>query len=152
MTDICLQATGAYARFGVNAKNGIVYSIHRKSSKSNEPQRSKDELPQICSSSDLAWGLWNRAAVPNYDITNIKCFESVNVFNLETAYSIIPKALRLRGEHDGAKLWPGTSFQPFKREGENKDKEEVALVLISTLFLLCPSVSIFLTCPCDRIS
>lgn len=109
-------------------------------------------LPKFRSSSDLAWGVWNRAAVPNYDTTNIKYFVAVNVVNLETAYSIIPKALRLKGEHNGAKPWPGTSFQPFKRERENKDEEEDALALIGTLFLPCPSISIFHTCPRHRIS
>lgn len=81
--------------------------------------------------------MWNRAAVPTYDITNIKYFVAVNIVNPDTAYSIIPTALRLRGEHNGAKPWPGTSFQPFKREGSNKEEEEAALALIGKLSSLC---------------
>ncbi|KAF1919171.1 hypothetical protein BDU57DRAFT_443135 [Ampelomyces quisqualis] len=137
VTDTRLQATGAFARFGVNAKDGIIYFIHRRSPESTDSRRSKDELPKILSSSDLAWGMWNRAAIPTYDIMNIKYFVAVNIINLDTAYSIIPKALRLRGEYDGAKPWPGTSFQPFKREGPNKEEEEAALALIGKLSLLC---------------
>jgi hypothetical protein len=99
VTDRSLQATGAYARFGVNAKDGIVYFIHRKSPESTDSQRGKDELPKIRSSSDLAWGMWNRADVPHHDIKNIKYFVAVNIINPATAYNIIPKALRLRGEY-----------------------------------------------------
>jgi hypothetical protein len=79
--------------------------------------------------------MWNRAARPNHDMKNIKYFMAVNIINPVTTYDIVPKALRARGEHKGAKPWPGTSFQPFKQEGDNQDEADAALALIGKSFV-----------------
>jgi hypothetical protein len=96
--------------------------------------------------------MWNRASatVSNHDIKNIKYFVSVQIINAATAWAIVPRALRAQGEHDGVKQWPGTSFQPFRKKGDNKDEEEAALALIGKLISLhhWPLITI---CPCDRL-
>jgi hypothetical protein len=109
------QVTGAYSRVGINREDGIVYFLHRRSPEKGAeilwelPEYTKPDpaaLPKLRSSSDLAFGLWNRVPAPNGQ--KIEKFMSVNIVN-EDAEEIIRRALE-KVDVDGVQGWPGTDF------------------------------------------
>jgi hypothetical protein len=106
------QVTGAYSRIGINRNDGIVYFLHRLSPEKsaeilwNNPTPDPAALPEIRSSSDLVFGLWNRVAAPNGN--KIEKFISMNVIN-EEAEEIIKFALETV-HIDDVQPWPGTDF------------------------------------------
>lgn len=63
-------------------------------------------LPKLRSSSDLAFGLWNRVFAPNGQ--GVEKILSVNIVN-EDAEEIIRRALEILGV-DEVQSWPGTDF------------------------------------------
>jgi hypothetical protein len=92
-----------------------------------------DDLPKLRSSSDLTWGLWNRAAVPRYDIKHIKYFIVVNAANTVTKNTIVPRALKPKNlASDGTKPWPGSGFR-MDAEGE---EGEAARALLGRLLYI----------------
>jgi hypothetical protein len=108
----------------VNPEDGAVYFFNRESPEFSAGQHWKDkrpipdDLPKLRSSSDLVWGLWNRAAFPRHDIKNIKYFMVINAANTVTKTIIVPRALKFRGlASDETKRWPGSSFR-IDAEGE----------------------------------
>lgn len=107
--------TGAYSRVGINRQDGIVYFLHRRSPEkgaeilwelSENIKAEPAGLPKLRSSSDLAFGLWNRVPAPNGK--KIEKFMSVNIVN-EDAEEIIKRALE-QAEVDDVQGWPGTDF------------------------------------------
>jgi hypothetical protein len=82
------------------------------------------DLPWLRSSSDIAWGFWNRATVRKLQLKNIHYLMACDIVNEETL-EIIKRALKKHkelqppSEHpedpdsdkgDGVKNWPGTTF------------------------------------------
>lgn len=106
------KVTGAYSRIGINRVDGIVYFLHRRSPEKaaemlwDEPSPDPAALPKLRSSSDLAFGLWNR--VHASDSQKIEKFMSVNIVN-EDAEEIIKRALET-ADVDEVQSWPGTDF------------------------------------------
>jgi len=93
------SVTGAYSPVGINRQDGIVYFLHRRSPEEGAeilwelPEDTKPDstaLPKLRSSSDLAFGLWNRVPAP--DGEKIEKFMSVNIVN-EDAEEIVKHAL-----------------------------------------------------------
>ncbi|KAF9699865.1 hypothetical protein EKO04_002094 [Ascochyta lentis] len=106
------RVTGAYSRIGINRADGIVYFLHRRSPERgaeilwNVPSPDLSALPKLRSSSDLAFGMWNR--VPSLNGQKIVKFMSVNIVN-EDAEEIIKHALQMV-DVDEVQPWPGTDF------------------------------------------
>jgi hypothetical protein len=104
--------TGAYSRIGINRQDGIVYFLHRRSPEKgaeilwDNPSPDLTALPKLRSSSDLAFGLWNRVAASGGQ--KIEKFLSVNIVN-EDAEEIIARALD-KVKVDEVQGWPGTDF------------------------------------------
>lgn len=105
--------TGAYSRVGINRQDGIVYFLHRRSPEKgaeilwgDTPKPDPAALPKLRSSSDLAFGLWNRVPAP--DGQKIEMFMSVNIVN-EDAEEIIKRALDTI-DADEVRGWPGVDF------------------------------------------
>lgn len=121
--------TGAHFSIGVNAASGMVYFLNRRSAKqaasmfwgfANPPG---DQLPALRSSSDVAWGFYNRM---NWGrLGNIRAFMSMMVVNADTT-RIIDQVLKMHnvglpeGEQrfDGVQPWPGTTFDVNDVEGQ----------------------------------
>ncbi|KAF2028243.1 hypothetical protein EK21DRAFT_114017 [Setomelanomma holmii] len=115
------RVTDAKFAMGVNAKDGVLYFLHRVSPQSTAQKLwgrvpSSDELPTLRASSDIAWSFWNchmdQDKKPIKDITKIF---SMSVTNVETM-GIIRKALSewepLPGQHKVVTPRPflGTTF------------------------------------------
>ena len=87
---------------GINRNDGILYFINRKSPEKAtadlwglaDDEVDPDELPKLCSSSDMAWGLWNR--VPGEQKINM--IFSCEIVNEDTQDIIIPRALAAAAE------------------------------------------------------
>ncbi|KAF1932409.1 uncharacterized protein M421DRAFT_403266 [Didymella exigua CBS 183.55] len=114
------RVTGAYSRVGINRQDGIVYFLHRRSPEKgaeilwDDPKPAPAALPKLRSSSDLAFGLWNRVPAPNGQ--KIEKFMSVNIVN-EDADEIIKRALK-KVNVDEVEGWPGTDFDTTTDAGK----------------------------------
>ncbi|KAF1836071.1 hypothetical protein BDW02DRAFT_494450 [Decorospora gaudefroyi] len=126
--------TNAFSRIGINRASGILYFIHRKSPEKAaadlwdipQPQVNADDLPKLRTSSDLAWGLWNR--VPGGG--KINKIMALEIVNEDTAAVIIPRALATAKEPaDEVLPWPGTDVVVGSEE---EDEAEAALALIGS--------------------
>ena len=112
--------TGAYSRVGINRHDGFVYFLHRRSPEKgaeilwDESTPDPAALPKLRSSSDLAFGLWNRVPAPNGQ--KIEKFMSVNIVN-EDAEEIIKRALE-NIDVDEVQEWPGTDFDMTTDSGK----------------------------------
>ncbi|KAF1915787.1 hypothetical protein BDU57DRAFT_450258 [Ampelomyces quisqualis] len=124
------RVTNAEFIMGVNAKDGLVYFINLLSPVQgamqlwNNPNPSKDDLPAIRSSSDIAWGLWNRAVNgENMNVQKITKFMSLTVTNDETEEIIYEALGRWKPPPGQPRLedpvaWPGTTFDTTSEEGQ----------------------------------
>jgi len=108
------QITGAFFEIGVNPRAGIIYFLNRESPEVAArglwlvPSVSPDEMPALRSSSDIAWGLWNRDSPGS--LSNINYFFSVNIVNDDTI-ALIHKAMII-GNHGYMPYAPGVTFYP----------------------------------------
>ncbi|XP_014556661.1 hypothetical protein COCVIDRAFT_99137 [Bipolaris victoriae FI3] len=115
------RITGAHFIIGVNSKDGYIFFIDRSSPETqarliwNVPTHipiPRDEMPALRSSSDIAWGFWNR--VSGYNLGGINAFISFEVVNEETG-RIIDRAMKKNG-HDEVPPWPGVRFNSGTEE------------------------------------
>ena len=81
-----------------------------------------DQLPVLRSSSDVAWGFWNRMNWGRR--SNIRAFMSMMVINADTA-RIIDQVIKMRNadlpfdqQIRGVQPWPGTTFDVDRVEGQ----------------------------------
>lgn len=129
-TDSVVKVTGAEYIMGVNAQDGLVYFINLLSPVQSAmqlwktPNPSKDDLPAIRSSSDVAWGLWNRAVnSKGKDVKKITKFMSLTITNDETAEIITEalgrwKVLPGQPQLEDPLPWPGTTYDTTSEEGQ----------------------------------
>jgi hypothetical protein len=107
------RVTNAYHTIGINAQDGVIHFIDRMSPASaaktlwhlpgsNLPP--KDELPALASSSDIAWGLWERMSPGR--LSNINYIFSHKIANEDTR-AVITRAT------EGRPIlpWPGEVFE-----------------------------------------
>jgi hypothetical protein len=123
---------------GVNPTDGLIYFLDRRSPQSslrslNRGLYDPNKLPQLRSSSDLAWGMWNRVAMPT-NMKNVKMFMSRDIVNEETE-TIIRRILMKQFGLKQAKEWPGTDFE-ITSEPDREAETEAALALIGSSFSL----------------
>jgi hypothetical protein len=130
---------------GINVLNGIVYIIHQLSPEEAAKETwdvetvAKTTLPQVRSSSDLTWAVWNRVAAGTNYVQNIRHFMSIHV-NYQETLMVIKRAFKAVGVADGTvKTWPGTKFVVGT---ENQAESEAADALLGELsqnmgFYLC---------------
>jgi hypothetical protein len=120
------------ARIGINRNDGVVYFLHRNSPEEAagalwgipREEINKDDLPAIRSSSDLAWGLWNR--IPG-DLQKIKMIMSMSIANDDINDVIFPRAMAAMGlEDEDLPQWPGIDFTV----GADGEEGEAAKALI----------------------
>lgn len=114
-----LQETQAYSTIGINPDAGAIYFLNRlspaKAAGENwgNPEVRKEWLPALTSSSDHAWGFWNRANAGN--LSGIRKIFSCMITN-EITLALIDEALKTYplgpGEvrPRGVEKWPGTTF------------------------------------------
>lgn len=114
-----LQETQAYSTIGINPTAGAVFFLNRlspaKAAQENWdiPQVQREMLPALASSSDHAWGFWNRANAGN--LGGIRKLFACMITN-EITLALIDEALRTYplgpGEvrPRGVEKWPGTTF------------------------------------------
>jgi len=114
--------TGAHFSIGVNPIAGIVYFLNRRSAQEAAKlywgrAASREELPALRSSSDIAWGFGSRERWGGLE--GIKGFMSLMVVNVDTR-QIVDEVLRARyGEfNEGVLPWPGTTFDVDDVEGQ----------------------------------
>jgi hypothetical protein len=105
------QETGATFQFGVNGKDGMVTLINVISAGYSaqrlwQRKPTSDELPQIRSISDVAWGFWNRAG----NVQGIKYFLVAMVMNSDTRDIIRQAHESLEPKRSETAMWPGFDF------------------------------------------
>lgn len=106
---VSYRVTNAYYTIGINAQSGVIHLINRKSPESaaktlwGVESAPRNELPALKSSSDIAWGMWERMSPGN--LGNINFIFSHNIVNKETQ-AIILRAL----DSQPLAPWPGTEF------------------------------------------
>ncbi|KAI4936586.1 hypothetical protein J4E85_001916 [Alternaria conjuncta] len=109
------RVTGADSTIGINPKAGIIFFLTRESPAYaarklwNVPSVKPDEMPALKSSSDIAWGLWNRHCKES--LSNINYFFTVAVANPETR-KIISRAM-------GQNAVPNAPGYTFRAGNEN---------------------------------
>ena len=115
--------------------SGIVYFLHRESPEEAAKKLWEvdtvpaADLPHLRSSSDIAWGMWNRVAGASH-LQDIKYFLAASVMNKESEPIIIPRALKAVGVADGIpKQWPGTDVIV----GADGEEGKAALALIGKI-------------------
>jgi len=105
------RETEAYSTIGINPDAGVVYFLNHLS-----PAKAAEDnwkIPALASSSDHAWGFWNRANAGN--LGGIKKIFSCMITN-EITLAIIDESLNTYplgpGEERprGVGKWPGTTF------------------------------------------
>ncbi|KAH7552921.1 hypothetical protein BM1_07894 [Bipolaris maydis] len=115
------RITGAHFIIGVNSKDGYIFLVDRSSPETqarllwNIPQHipiPRDEMPALRSSSDIAWGMWNR--VSGHNLGGINAFLSFEVVNEETG-RLIEMAME-KNDHDEVPPWPGVRFNSGTEE------------------------------------
>jgi hypothetical protein len=119
---------------GANPVDGVVYFIDRISPATGLKHMVRDkydpsQLPLLRSSSDLAWGMWNRVTTPK-NIKNIKMFQSHDIMNDETE-TIIKRIVTTQFGLKTPKMWPGHSFEVTSEPGREAETE-AALALIGS--------------------
>ncbi|KAJ8112784.1 hypothetical protein OPT61_g4923 [Boeremia exigua] len=114
-----LRETQAYSTIGINPTAGALFFLNRLSPAKaaqetwNLPEVRKEWLPALASSSDHAWGFWNRASAGN--LGNVKKIFACMITN-EITLALIEHALKTYplgpGEvrPRGVEKWPGTTF------------------------------------------
>ncbi|CAN9087904.1 unnamed protein product [Alternaria alternata] len=114
------RCTGASYAMGINVPASVLYFISRtgplEAAKwlwERTPQSS--ELPNLRTSSDLAWSLWHKIMWPDHPLSNIRKIFSLYITNEETN-DIVERALGI-GPTDDMKKWPGVSFDSTSEEG-----------------------------------
>lgn len=120
--------TGAHFSIGINAASGIVFFLNVRSAQYAAKMywgvdfAPGDQLPALRSSSDIAWGFWNR--VSRGRLNNIRAFMSTMVVNADTVH-IIDQGLKMRNadlpfdqQIHGVQPWPGTTFSVDYVEGQ----------------------------------
>ena len=121
--------TGAHHTIGINPDSGIVYFLNLCSAQKaaqmywgiDKPP--SDQLPALRSTSDIAWGFYNRASWGK--LSNIRVFMSMMIINTDTM-RIIERVLAMYNNDlsadmqriDGVQLWPGTTFDVNDIEGQ----------------------------------
>jgi hypothetical protein len=120
--------TGAHFSIGVNAASGIVYFLNVRSAQHaarmywDGGAAASEQLPALRSSSDVAWGFWNRE---NWGrLGGIRGFMSMMVVNADTM-RVIDQVLKMRNADlpfeqrtAGVQTWPGTTFSVDDVEGQ----------------------------------
>jgi hypothetical protein len=118
--------TEAFTTLGINPVSGVLYFLNRLSplEAAHEnwdipiDQVQKKFLPDLSSSSDHAWGFWNRANVGG-DLANINKIFACMITNAITL-ALIAEALRTYPLPPGVdesqrprsvEKWPGTTFE-----------------------------------------
>ena len=139
----CLQETQAYSTIGINPDAGAVYFLNRlspaKAAKENWdlPEIRKEWLPALASSSDHAWGFWDRANAGN--LGGVKKIFSCMITN-EITLALINEALRTyplgpgEGRPRGVEKWPGTTFPMWYDAAQ-------ALLGVLLMFVICFQVT-----------
>jgi hypothetical protein len=102
----------AFLTFPVNRQSPYTNAKVLWKDRPNDNPR-PDELPLLRSSSDIAWGLWNRGSAAN--VKNIQKIFSMNVNNDETQMIIFRALGSVKVPAGKLKLsrvgkWPGTTF------------------------------------------
>lgn len=120
---------------GANPKDGVIYFLDRRSPQTSLRSLSRNrydpsKLPQLRSSSDIAWAIWNRVAVSN--MKNVKMFMSRDIVNDDTE-RIIHRILRKQFGLEKVKAWPGVDFEITWEPGREAETE-AALALIGSSF------------------
>jgi hypothetical protein len=110
--------TGAYFLLSLNAKDGVIMTMNRKSPKNaaadyglNIPS---DKFPGLSASSDVAWGMWTLVTQQNSaSVKNIKYFLCLSITNPSTL-KVVARAM------NGAILgpWPGKRFWLADEDGK----------------------------------
>ncbi|KAF2626279.1 hypothetical protein BU25DRAFT_471761 [Macroventuria anomochaeta] len=131
------QVTQAYAKVGINPTDGLVYFIHRQSPEDAAGEHwrrgkpTHEELPALRSSSDIAWGMWNRVASGSQ---KLNYFMAVSVINPETQY--IMKCALQQYNIDEVPAWPGKDFEFVIKNAKPKESDllemEAALALLGS--------------------
>jgi hypothetical protein len=112
------RVTAAHHVIGINAQDGVIHFINRVSAASSaktlwglggRDQPPKDELPALASSSDIAWGLWERMSPGR--LSNINYVFSHAVANGFTR-AIVTRATEGRP----LRTWPGEVFESGTEE------------------------------------
>lgn len=105
-----------------------------------ERKAASNELPKLRSTSDIAFGFWNRIASAE-NRRNIKYIMSCEILNEHTEETMKAALDKIGAEDLESQVWPGADFSfAF---GENKaDEIEAALALLGT----APRYSIHTSC------
>ncbi|KAF1363731.1 hypothetical protein EJ07DRAFT_173638 [Lizonia empirigonia] len=134
-----LKITDGLFKVGINARDGLISFLHRVSpAKAAEDTWDtsnirSSELPQLRSSSDLAYGMWHRETTEE-NRASIKMFVALGIINKET-WVIISRALGLGYPDDyyGTPEWPGRQFRFLFNSVNPLDEEtEAALALLGS--------------------
>ncbi|RAR11243.1 isocitrate dehydrogenase [Stemphylium lycopersici] len=117
------RRTGASYSFSINAIDGVVIGLNRKSPKYAAAERNppvpNDGLPELSQFSDVAWIKWKervrveKEAKRKSSIIGLKYFFSVSVENKETI-SVLLRALHTT--NSGVREWPGVTFEDESEE------------------------------------
>jgi hypothetical protein len=121
---------------GANPVSGVVYFIDRISPETGLRHMVRDkynpsQLPLLRSSSDIAWGMWNRVTTPQ-TIKNVKMFQSHDVVNEDTEI-IIKRIVTTQLGLKKPKVWPGHAFEVTSEPGREAETE-AALALIGSSY------------------
>ncbi|KAH4085871.1 hypothetical protein HBI70_226730 [Parastagonospora nodorum] len=106
------RETGGTFQFGINGQDGLVALINvispaYSANRLWQRKPSSDELPQIRSISDVAWGFWNRAG----NIQGIKYFLVTMILNEDTRNIIRQAHETLEPKRSETAIWPGFEFR-----------------------------------------
>lgn len=109
--DYLINNTFLVQDIAIDASSGVIYATGRESPYHAFRDRfvrtpRSDEPPELRSSSDITWDMWN-TGVPASSLADIRWYFSVNVQNTESR-SIISRALRSTNQL--LSPWPGTKF------------------------------------------
>jgi hypothetical protein len=121
---------------GANPVSGVVYFIDRISPETGlrhmvRNKYNPSQLPLLRSSSDIAWGMWNRVTTPQ-TIKNVKMFQSHDVVNEDTEI-IIKRIVTTQFGLKKPKMWPGHTFEVTSEPGREAETE-AALALIGSSY------------------
>ncbi|KAL6707137.1 hypothetical protein ACN47E_004684 [Coniothyrium glycines] len=123
--DVCgkeYRATGATFEFAANPQGAVVLSnviSAMWSAKSvfmwNRPATT-DELPELRSTADIAWGVWNRVASGN--LQNVKYLMVTNILNASSRELVRDALSTLQPPQSEIKVWPGHEFSMESKGGK----------------------------------